>query len=305
MVGYHLRKDCSFEGFVMGKSTIHGRRVLLMGLIFPTIAAAQKTDQPSEPPEFIKVGIESLKNEIQAIIKDPQSGTTVREKSNYFARNTTPISPNDLLKLLNKRLDGNPVVDVYVKWQLLSLHKVPFEGENAEKALRLYRSSVAAPVRLGVGNDNEMQLMLRQVNKDNLSQANTVWLSRRTAQDRLAAPFWAYRDELYSRLPKSFEIVRSGFEDADQRLQRGYDARNFIDKLMLDLRGLAAGAKPVEINQMAQLVRFYSGREGALVYDQIQDYQGKIRWKMVRFRFDKKKMEQLAKDLEDTAKLSF
>lgn len=277
----------------------------IVGMIFCSAVAAQKADKSSELPDFVKSGIESLKAEIEAVIKDPQGAVAIRDKSDYFSTISSALPESQLLELLGRRLNRNPVIDSYVKWQLLSLQKTPFSQENVPEAFKLYRSTMVAPVRLGVGNDREMQMLLKQVNKENLSQVNTSWLSQRTAHDRLAAPFWAYRDELYRKLPKTFEIVRAGFEDAEQRMQRGYYSKSFVDQLILDLRGLAAGAKPVEINQLAQFARYYAGREGVLVYDQIQEDKGKVKWKTLRFRFDKNKMNELASDLEETAKLSF
>ncbi|GIW75624.1 MAG: hypothetical protein KatS3mg104_0687 [Phycisphaerae bacterium] len=280
-----------------------------LGLIVCCVASAQSSatnsEKSSEPPEFVKTAIDTLKTEIEAIIRDPRGDTSIREKSNYFSNSTDTISEKDLLALLKRRLDRNPVVDAYIKWQLLSLQKTVFSEQAAPIALQVYQSSVAAPVRPGVGNDREMQMLLRQVNKDNFSQVNAEWSSRLSAQDRLAAPFWGYRDELYSKLPKSFETVRAGFADAEQRIQRGYDTRRFINQITLDLRGLAAGAKPAEIHRMVQLARYYADQEGTVVYDQIEEKDGKIKWKTKRIRFGKNDMNKVAKDLEETAKLSF
>jgi hypothetical protein len=266
----------------------------------PLVADEKK---PGEP-EFVTTGIEALKAEMEAALKDPV-GATLREKSDFFATGSDTLDETELLKLLSKRHDRNPAVDAYVKWQLLSLQKVPFNDENTKAAFKLYRSAIAAPARPGTGADGEMQAMLRQVNKDNYAQANAAWEARISAHNRIVGPIWKYRDELYSRLPKSFEVVRAGFDDAEARMQRGYDVRKMVDQLSADLRGIAAGAKPVEINRMVQLARFYASREGAQTYDTLQEDKGNVKWKTGKLRFDKKKMEQLAKDLEETAKLGF
>jgi hypothetical protein len=287
---------------------MHSRRNLmlacLLGLCVPAIGNDEQSKKPAGEPEFITKAIEELRAEAEAAVKDPVKAT-LREKSDYFGKTSESLGEADLIKLLGRRIDRNAAVDAYVKWQLLSLQKGPFSEENAKAAFKLYRSAPAAPARPGTGNDSEMQSMLRQVNKDNYSQANAAWEARLAAHGKIATPIWKYREELYSRLPKAFEVVRAGFDDAEMRMQRGYDPKDFLNRVSGDLRALAAGAKPVEINRMAQLARFYAGREGAQTYNSLEEDKGQIKWKTGRLRFDKKRMDELAKDLEETAKLGF
>lgn len=276
----------------------------LLGIAGAPGFAAEPTTKKSGEPEFVTKAIEALKGEMEEALKDPAKAT-IRDKSDYFATSSDTLPEEELAKLLGKRHDRNPAVDAYVKWQLLSIQKESFGEKTVAGVFKLYRSAVAAPARPGVGNDGEMQSMLRQVNKDNYTQANAAWESRLSAHNRVVAPIWKYRDELYSRLPKTFEVIRAGFDDAESRMQRGYDVKDIVNRLSGDLRGLAAGAKPAEINRMVQLARFYASREGPQTYDALQEDKGQIKWKTNKPSFDKKRMEQLAKDLEETAKLGF
>lgn len=286
-------------------NTRHSLMLLcLLGVASVPGFAADPTTKKTGEPEFITKAIEALKSEMETALKDPAQAT-IREKSDYFATGTDTLPEEDLVKLLGKRHDRSPAVDAYVKWQLLSLQKNSFGDSTLAAAFKLYRSAVAAPARPGVGSDGEMQSMLRQVNKDNFSQASAAWESRLSAHNRIVAPIWKYRDELYSRLPKTFEVIRAGFDDAESRMQRGYDVKEMVTRLTGDLRGLAAGAKPAEINRMVQLARFYASREGPQTYDALLQDKGQIKWKTNKPSFDQKRMEQLAKDLEETAKLGF
>ncbi len=265
---------------------------------------ADKTVKKTETPESVVKGIEALAAEMEAVVKDPVAATR-RDKADYFTDSTDTVDEAHLIELLSKRHHKHPAVDAYIKWQLLSLQKTPFAEENIKNAIALYRRAYMPPPRPGTGADQEMKSMLRNVNQQNLTEANAAWSKRINANAMVFDPMFAYRDDLYSRLPRTFEVIRAGFEDAEARMQRGYDSKKFVARLCGDLTSVAAGSKPIEIKNMVALTQYYASREGLMYYDSIEATDKEVKWKTGKPNFNKKKLDQLTKDLTDMANAGF
>ena len=285
---------------------------LALSLFICSAAVAQTTkpaaggDKEDAVPPVLETAITALTAEFEAVLKDPAGGTT-REKSDYFLKTKDTVDESALLKVLASRINKDVRVDSYIKWQLISIQKGPFSEQNTKPSIQLYRKTPMPPVRPGSGNDGEMVSMLSRVNKDNYTEANQQWQAKLLAHDKTVLPMLGYRDELYGRLVRTNEVIRAGFDDADQRSQRGYEARTFITRLSGDLRSLAAGSKPVEINQMASLVMNYAGKAGNKAYNGIKfdDKSKKAAWETRPTGFDKKAMDKFANDLKDMSKSGF
>jgi hypothetical protein len=149
------------------------------------------------------------------------------------------------------------------------------------------------------------------VTKENYQQVNTQWDTRVAQNDLMVAPFMNYRDAMYSRLPKSFETFRNGFEDAEGRMSRGYDIKYFSIQLSTDVRSFAAGSNPAQIKQLAAMVQFFANRPPAsTVYVSIgpkdeKNSNSPLVWKTAKRGFNKRDLDLLAKDLQDMASVGF
>ncbi len=291
---------------------------LIGSLVLASATLAQNTSTKASEPAanakpdtaFIDEGIKAIETEFEAFAKDP-AVNKLREKPDYFKDAAGKISEEDLLKMLGKRHNRNPALDAYIKWNLLSLHPTPFSEPNVKQAVKLYRSSVLPPARPGTNADQEMQGILRQVTKENYQQVNSQWDIKVAQSDLMAAPFLDYRDDLYSRLPKTAETFRYAFEDAEGRMTRGYDIKYFLIKLLTDVRSVAAGSNPGQIKQLAAMIQYFSNRPVfSTVYvaigpKDVKDSSSPLVWKTAKRGFSTRDMELLAKDLQDMASVGF
>lgn len=300
------------------KTHTYGMLTLIGALALTSTALAQNTSsKPAEKASdtkpdtaFIDKGIQALEAEFEAFAKEPDVHK-LREKADYFKDSVGKVTEEDLLKMLSKRHNRNPALDAYIKWQLLGLQETPFSEPNLKQAIRLYRGSVLPPARPGTNADQEMQAVLRQVNRDNYQQANALWDAKIAQNDLMIAPFLNYRNDLYAHLPKSFEVLRYAFEDMEGRMSRGYEDKYFMTRLLADLRSLAAGSNPGQIKQLVAMVQYYSDRPVySTVYINIEgkdkkDDKSPLIWRMGKRLFSKRDLDQLAKDLQDMASVGF
>jgi hypothetical protein len=276
----------------------------------PATRAERSDKSDDDVPPFVASAIKVLTEEIESAIKSP-GASKVREKSDYFEKSTQTIEEQALLKILAQRISRDARVDAYVKWQLLSLQKQPFKPENARAATQLYRRTQAPPAMPGTGNDGVMASEIVRVKKDDVPAADTQWRAKIDAHRAVVQPMIEYREDLYSRIPRTFELVRAAFEDAHSRMERGYPSNDFVTRVEADLRSLAAGSKPAEINQMIGLVQKFSGLTGNRFYKGVKLRGGdkpdkdNVIWDTEVPGFDKKRMEKLATDLRDMAKAGF
>ncbi len=281
-----------------------------LALLFCTAAVAQtKSDEKADDsgvPKVFQTAIAELTAEMEAVIKDPVNGTR-RVAGDYFLKSQETVDEATMLKVLSSRLHKDVRVDSYVKWQLLSIVKMPFSDENAKAAITLYRRAPLPPPRPGTGADGEMSSMAARLKQADVESANRQWEERLAAHDKLVGPILSYRDDFYGRLPRTNEAIRAGFVDAEQRGERGYNSRTFVTRLSGDLRSLAAGSKPVEINQLASLALNYANKPGGKSYNGLRynDKAKKAEWVSASAGFDKKAMEKLATDLKEMTKAGF
>ena len=110
-------------------------------------------------------------------------------------------------------------------------------------------------------------------------------------------PIFAYRNELFGKLPPSLATFRAGLQDAYVRVQNGYAADLFVEAMEKDIRDWAHDAPPREISQLANLLSGL-GREMTGKNPKSPEYltqvhydskNQKLSWEKARANFAKEK----------------
>ncbi|HEY0008355.1 MAG TPA: hypothetical protein VGB55_06505 [Tepidisphaeraceae bacterium] len=258
-----------------------------------------KSDKAGVPPA-LSAAIETLGNEFEASAKNP-SATPLRTNSDYFAADAKGIAADALLDALGKRLHKDPRADAYIKWQLLSAQFGVFEGDNVKTALNLYRRAPRPPARLGSSPEEQSALssQIKGLRKEQVAEANAKWSEQVERQMQISASALKFRNELYARLPRTPDLFQAALNDADERIQLGYDAGGALKIITGDIRSWAISAKPNAVQNVIRLVRDYAGKQGAKTYREIEypDNKRAPEWKSGVQSLDKKSLEDLAVDL--------
>lgn len=268
---------------------------LALGLLaWPVVSAAQFKLGPGGPGEggksagpvkinnaLLAQATQALLKEYQAHAKDPKSAK-LREKCDYFTQNkSADVTPDFVIKGLEQSVSRD--AEAYVKWQFLSGLSGKFPDELAKRAIAVYKRA-PAPV-LHPGTDRRgLQNIPSRLKKEDVASANKQYeemVQQRTAPNEMIV---TYRDELFSRLPVSYDMLRAGFEDAAERAAQGVNANKIFDAAAGATRSWALMAgKPSEIRglggQVADLRDAVAG-EGMKVFTQLETAKdGKVKWK--------------------------
>ncbi|MGN6724426.1 MAG: hypothetical protein ACTHLZ_00770 [Tepidisphaeraceae bacterium] len=283
-----------------------------------TAPATQPATQPAArhfaPPvgnelaDALKPAIADLAREMTQALREPLHAS-LRTQCDYFAKRPASVSPDALIDALNRRLDRDPRIDMYIRSQLLSIQKKPFEGNEADRALQLYVRSMPAPARPGASAIDQRRLTaeIAQLKQPDVEPYNANFEQAQRLNDLQFAPFWGYRDALYARLPKTFDLFRTALVDADQRFQGGYDAKPFVKMVFNDIRVWGNAANRNDVLKMSDIVQSYATREPTHRFTEVafSDKKMSASWHTSSTRFDKRACDTLAADLRQMANAGF
>ena len=185
-------------------------------------APAAAADKAKAESAAIDAATADLKREYAASLRNPDASPP-RAQCTYFLDHppAVPLPAEAVAAGLEKPVANDPRLTAYVRWQLLSA--APKQFPNDPKLLPLvydaYRRAPAPLPRLGLSPQDQAKLdaLLTRARKEDDATLSAK-LEEQAAKDAEAGkPILAYRDELYARLPPSYETLLAGFEDAHDR----------------------------------------------------------------------------------------
>jgi hypothetical protein len=182
-----------------------------------------------------------------------KSASPPRTKSDYFSENPNDdVTPEAVLAAIARPSgDADARLQAYVKWQLLSaLPEKVEEPKHAAALIRAYKTAPEPMPRPGVAPRERAQLDklaqgAREADQPKVQEQFEKLLEQ---SDVGNGPILAYRDELLTRSPPSYETYVAAFGDAVQRLE----------------------APPQQLNDMIKAVRQLKGKEGPDYYDRLE-----------------------------------
>jgi len=274
--------------------------VLMMSL--PAIAAPA----PRSPGRAaLDAAIDELRKEFQAHLRDP--AVEVRPVCDYFvAKPSKAIQAADLLAVLETKIDADPRIAAYIRWQLLSgLPAV--EVKDAAAAIAVYRNAPAPTPRVGLSPAEQAQLDRALEGR---RPTDDVIL---TSQMEAAVRQWsranrhviAYRDEWYRRLPRSVPTFAAAFEDAYERQMLGAGAEEFSPLVIADVHNwlVAGDADAPKCAVLAELLAQLRAKEAPPYYGYASVRYGKLTWVKEKDSMDpRKKLTHLHQALVEAAR---
>lgn len=212
----------------------------------PARAAASKSHAPVKIPN-------SVLADVQVIRREFETGK-LRAASDYFVQKpNTELTAEIAMMLIGKRQGSSNAMDAYIKWQLLSSLGDQVPEQYVHDVAAAYASAPALDLRPGMAAESRKELdqLLRHTKQ---TEDVTKHLDEETRRvEALNAPAIGYRDDLLAKLPATFEVVRTGFQDMYQRAESGFPADN-TDKVLSKARQLATASDNVaDLNRLLDL----------------------------------------------------
>lgn len=252
--------------------------VALLGVV--PCALAQTTEpagdrsDPRARQTALSLAIAELTREISASLKDPE--TQIRVASDYFSNSPLPadVTPEQVLSAIPRvPRSSDPRVQHYVQWQLLSALPEDLDAKSAGMLFRLYQGAPRPAIRPGLDR-KEQQRLARVAQQAGQEKESELTKQLTDAVDDVAARnrfLLNYRDELFNRLPKTYDTLAAGFDDAVVRLETGADAEEHAGVVIEAVRAWAnEKASPAELQSMNRLVLKVKNIQGPEVFEQAE-----------------------------------
>jgi hypothetical protein len=166
---------------------------------------------------------------------------------------------------------GDPRLQGYVKWQLLSALPEALDEKLAPKFLAAYRAAPPPAPRPGISQIERQQLDRAVQGKKGSEEGELQsQFDAAVSKNRQGnQPILAYRNELYRKLPKALDTFAASLDDAYERFHADADAKPLLKDLDRDVRGWAVGGKSPSSQSMlalARAVRKLAGEKGPEFY---------------------------------------
>ncbi len=232
-----------------------------------------------------------------------------RAKPDFFKEHAPP-STGAITAALSAAIANDPRRDAYVRWQLLGALPEKVDEELAARLIPTLRALQPLVPRPGIELRDQQQLdrLLQRANRDEgpIIQENLKTQADKTADRNTFSLL--YRDELYRRLPVSYDALEAGFTDARQRCTAGIDPKAQIKQLSGDVRTWAAtDATAQQLAAMARFLTELSQTPSTEYYDAVEwsttGGSGHLRWKKKKLNLnDRKQLDDLIEFVRQQAK---
>ena len=232
-------------------------RVFLAGLMLAPAALAAEAKKPAgtDPKSIaaISTATAALVKEAQANAKD--STAKLREQCDYFGETPPPeITPEAILMALERQQNGDPRIDAYVKWQLLSGVSGQFPAELTRRVMAVYRRAPEPFNHPGLDKTRLTSVLYKAgaLKKEKMDDLNKGFAESVETHDAANFVVLQYRKELYSRLPVSGDSLMAGLEDVFVRARHGVISDSQFDAIAGSIQSWSLKAEPRQRDAIIQ-----------------------------------------------------
>jgi hypothetical protein len=243
----------------------------------PFVASAQSTEPSSRSSRATRresplaPAIAELSKEVAEHVRTGDAPK--RLASDYFNEHPLPdvTAEQVITAIAQVPRNSDPRVQAYVQWQLLSALPETLDGRSASALLKLYQSAPQPIMRPGLELQEQQRLkrIAAQAGQESESELSTQFTK---AVDEVAAKnrfILNNRDELFARLPKTYDTLAAGFDDAMVRLETGADAEEHAEVVVEAVRAWAGEKRNyAELQAMNRLVLKVKNKQGPEYFEQ-------------------------------------
>ncbi len=153
--------------------------------ILLSMGVGARADETSDQRPPLDQAVQTLGDEARAALK-PEAAFP-RQASDFAQTSGLEVPGDEVIKALSKRLDRNPVVDAYIKWQLISYEPI-LSTLHPSKQIRVIE---AMPQLLQMG-----QIDRRLVSQISRYSGREPKGAEKQALDKLIAEYYRQQDQL-------------------------------------------------------------------------------------------------------------
>jgi hypothetical protein len=223
---------------------------------------SKKAADPKKPSAPDPKSIAAVNAAVAALVKEAQAGfkdptIKLREKCDYFVEKpSAEVTPETILMGLERSQNGDPRVDAYVKWQLLSAMTAPFSEELGPRAAMAYRRAPEPFNHPGMDRRALTTALYRvgTSKKDRMEEVNKGFTETVAKTDANNLYILRYRKDLYSRLPVSGDSLMAGLEDTMTRVRHGVAAQDIWEPVSGSIQSWALSADGRQRDAMLQMM---------------------------------------------------
>lgn len=276
-----------------------------------TPAASRPTRE--RPDDAIRPALLKLQGEAQDALRRNQPFP--RKAPDYFttgdaAATAATVKQTDLIRALARRINQNPRVDAYVKWQLLSLAP-QFDEAHAMDAMKAYVLGAPPLIPLPGLDQRERQEWDRKgmtAKETDVAGVNEEWTKKKAPYEAANEIVVLYRDEMAKRIAVPPELkaklLQARLEDLSQRAAAGLDTNAAFKSLSIEIKTWAPLAKRAAVREMIAFATEYTRRTGPVVYEKLMwsDRTKKTYWRDRKAELDRKLLDGLIESLTEAEK---
>jgi len=280
-----------------------GFLLLIAALSFGGAPTTRRAYNP-KPAAAVDAAIRAIGREYA----DAQSGgkAKLRTSCNYFRENRSEdVTPQVIVGALERGARDDSAQAYYVKWQLLSGIDGNVPDDLIARALAVYKDFAPLEQQPGMKQEtrSDLELRRRACREDGVTDLNKHLGDMQDKANDANAPILKFRDELYSRLPPSYDVIAAGFCDAIDRLKAGADSKSIVDATATATRQWMPTAEESQLRTMADALKTLEKERGTQYYDSVSwsDTTHKANFYRKTPALDKRTIDQLVKDLNEQA----
>jgi len=279
-------------------------------LIFALIATSSVTRAaPTTKPgnAINSKSMAAIDGAARALAREWAAGKTKQRKScNYFQEHPSEdVTSEAIFGALERTARDDSPQMAYVRWQLLSGINGDIAPELAARATALYKAFGALKKQPGMeqASRSELEMRRRGCQENGVPELNKYIADEQEKVNDGNAPQVAFRDELFSRLPPTYDTIAAGFEDAQNRLKAGVPTKDHVEKVAAITQQWASQGTEQQLSALADALRTLSKERGTQYYDSASwsESTRKVTFYKKSPTLDKKTLETLAEQLSEQA----
>jgi hypothetical protein len=310
-MGLTMMPSLPAKDLILGVLLVVVVAALNVGAAPPASTTPAAGTTPVSKAAVLSIADKQLSRDYRAYLKDRTA--SIRQQSDFFTSDppgaavdkNDPFTADDVLTALERNIPGDVRIACYVKWQLLSAMPADPTPAAVARLMALYRDAPKPFARYGMAPAERDKLeKMRMYPQKAAEPFNRDLNEDADRANKSNEPIFAYRDELYAKLPDGPAKFKAGLADAADRANAGSvdgtrvkvaavadNVRAWLDKGNLEAK---------ERDEVTEIV--YKAREfsGLAYYASARVSWGVLKWDTSQVTLDAQdELKSLYRDLRE------
>lgn len=219
--------------------------------------------------EWLKNAVADLTREFREFANNPTE-KKLREKSDYFNSPPGDVTVDQTLAAIERRVSSEPLLDAYIRWQLMSAVTKDFDlqPKQIRVVLNALRSAPQPLTRYGASQREQQDFAatVRGAKQGAVDALKDKLAERRAEIDLANSLILNFRDSLFPLLPRSYDSFALSFDEARLRADAGIIVSPFLSRLIASIHSWVVQDNPTpsQIRPVLDLINRSKSYQGAV-----------------------------------------